>query len=65
MLLEYENLACKSETTLQQPWAYTTKEGDVRCIRHIINLAVQAALTSLKVVLAEEPNAYRLKYRAA
>ena len=32
MLSEYENLACKNETTLQQQWAYTTKEGDVRCI---------------------------------
>jgi hypothetical protein len=41
------------------------KEGDVRCIRHIINLAVQAALTSLKAVPADEPNAYRLEYGAA
>ncbi|KFY96083.1 hypothetical protein V500_02574, partial [Pseudogymnoascus sp. VKM F-4518 (FW-2643)] len=65
MLSEYENLACKNETTLQQPWAYTTKEGDVRCIGHIINLAVQAALTSLKAVPADELNAYRLEYRAA
>jgi hypothetical protein len=65
MLSKYENLACKNETTLQQPWAYTTKEGDVRCIGHIINLAVQAALTSLKAVPADEPNAYRLEYGAA
>jgi hypothetical protein len=56
MLSEYENLACKHETTLQQPWAYTTKEGDVRCIGHIINLAVQAALASLKAV-PDEPDA--------
>jgi hypothetical protein len=65
MLLEYENLACKHETTLQQPWAYTTKEGDVRCIGHIINLAVQAALTSLKAVPADDSDAYRLEYGAA
>jgi hypothetical protein len=24
----------------EQPWSYTRKEGDVRCLGHIINLAV-------------------------
>jgi hypothetical protein len=26
-------------------WSFTCKDGDIRCLRHIINLAVQAALT--------------------
>jgi len=25
---------------LQQPWSFTRAEGDVRCIGHVINLAV-------------------------
>ena len=33
---------------LQQPWPFTRKEGDVHCIRHVINLAVQDALKTLK-----------------
>jgi hypothetical protein len=65
MLLEYEKLACKHEPSLQQPWSFTVKEGDVRCLGHIINLAVQAALTALKAVPADEPEAYRLEYGAA
>jgi len=65
MLSEYENLVYMHETTLQQPWAYITKEGNVRCIGHIINLAVQAALASLKAVPTDEPDAYRLEYEAA
>ena len=65
MLLEYEKLATKGEVTLQQPWSFTTKEGDVRCIGHIINLAVQAALTSLKAEPLEQADAYRLEQGAA
>jgi hypothetical protein len=34
----------------EQPWSFTHKEGDVQCLRHIINLAVQDALTHLKAV---------------
>ena len=48
MLSEYEKIASKQHTTIQQPWTFTVKEGDVRCIAHIINLAVQATLKSLK-----------------
>jgi hypothetical protein len=33
---------------LQQLWPFTRKEGDVRCIKHVINLAVQDALKTLK-----------------
>ena len=41
----YENGDC-----LEQPWSFTRKEGDVRCIGHIINLAVQDALSQLKAM---------------
>ena len=41
----YEDRDC-----LEQPWSFTRKEGDVQCIRHIINLAVQDALSQLKAV---------------
>jgi hypothetical protein len=51
MLEEYElatYLAQTTTQTLEQPWHFTQKEGDVRYIRHIINLATQVALTQLK-----------------
>jgi hypothetical protein len=51
MLEEYELATYSARTTtqtLEQPWHFTQKEGDVRCIGHIINLAAQAALTQLK-----------------
>ena len=50
---------------LQQPWSFTRVEGDVRCIGHVINLAVQAALKTLKAELAEETEAYRMIYNLA
>ena len=50
---------------LQQPWLFTQVEGDVRCIGHVINLAVQAALTTLKAKPAEETETYRLVYNSA
>ena len=50
---------------LQQPWPFTVREGDVRCVAHIINLAVQAALTSLKVVPSSEVEAYKQPVNAA
>ena len=37
----------------------------MRCIAHIINLAVQAALTVLKAVLEEQSKAYRDELNAA
>ena len=36
---------------IQQPWSFTRKEGDVCCIGHVINLAVQEALKTLKAIL--------------
>ena len=50
---------------LQQPWSFTRKEGDVRCIGHVINLAVQDALTTLKAVPAEKTKVYQIVYQAA
>jgi hypothetical protein len=45
----------------KQPWNFTQKEGDVRCIEHIINLAVQAALTQLKATPSKETESYRIE----
>ncbi|KFY97750.1 hypothetical protein V500_01934 [Pseudogymnoascus sp. VKM F-4518 (FW-2643)] len=58
MLSEFEKLASERQASIQQPWKFTVKEGDVRCIAHIINLAVQAALKSLKASPDTETEAY-------
>jgi hypothetical protein len=50
---------------VEQLWSFTQKEGDVRCIGHIINLAVQAALTCLKTVPSKEANEYQMEYQQA
>jgi hypothetical protein len=63
MLATYEKASLSKPVeepiSVQQPWTFTVKEGDVRCIAHIINLAVQAALTVLKAVPEEQSEAYR------
>jgi hypothetical protein len=58
MLEQYEIGACSTPVTLQQPWAFTVKEGDVRCMAHIINLAVQEALKTLKATPSNSPDIY-------
>ncbi|KFZ01193.1 hypothetical protein V500_00859 [Pseudogymnoascus sp. VKM F-4518 (FW-2643)] len=65
MLSEYEKLASNCQTSTQQPWTFTVKEGDVQCIAHIINIVVQAALKSLKADADTETEAYRCKQGAA
>jgi hypothetical protein len=65
MQLESEKLASTNPISLKQPWAFTAKAGDVRCIGHIINIAVQAALASLKATPDERVEAYRLEIGAA
>jgi hypothetical protein len=50
---------------LQQLWSFTRKEGDVRCIRHVINLAVQRALKILKAEPAKEAETYQMIYNSA
>jgi hypothetical protein len=44
----------------EQLWSFTRKEGDVRCIRHIINLAVQDVLTHLKAIPSDISETYRM-----
>jgi hypothetical protein len=62
MLEEFEKYALLNfKNTLQQPWHFLVEEGDVRCIAHIINIAVQAALTSLKSVPSKDCNIYRFE----
>jgi hypothetical protein len=65
MLSEFEKLAQAYPTSSQQPWTFTVKEGDVRCIAHIINLAVQATLKALKADPSAEINDYRCELGAA
>ena len=50
---------------LQQPQLFTRKEGDVQCIGHVINLAVQEALKTLKAEPAEETETYQMIYNSA
>jgi hypothetical protein len=49
----------------EQPWSFNRKEGDVRCLRHIINLAVQDALTHLKAVPSDISETYRMEANEA
>jgi hypothetical protein len=65
MLAEYEKIARDQEVTTQQPWTFKVKEGDVRCIAHIINIAVQDALKTLKAAPAEQAESYRCEQGAA
>ena len=67
MLCNFEATASfyEDDNSLQQPWSYTRKEGDVRCLGHIINLAVQEALKQLKAVLLDESKDYRMDANAA
>ena len=48
----------QKDPNLQQPQSFTCKEGDVCCIAYIINLAVQAALNTLKAVPAIQLESY-------
>ena len=47
--------------TTNQPWSFTVKEGDVQCMAHIINIAVQAALTTMKAVPLDKLESYRVQ----
>ena len=44
---------------------FTIKEGDVQCMAHIINLAVQEAMKTLKATPSEDWAAYKCKEDAA
>ena len=47
MLDEFESLVEEYRKLMpnspQQPWSFTRKQGDIRCLGHVINLAVQEA----------------------
>ena len=69
MLHQFEETAKEQQhekpNNLQQPWSFTQKEGDVHCIGHVINLAVQDALKTLKAQPAEETETYQMLYNSA
>jgi len=69
MLAEYEAISAERQALTnnnpQQPWPFTRKEGDVRCVAHVINLAVQAALKTLKAVPLEQVESYRVEVGSA
>ena len=50
ILAEFEKASSLKEYESHHPWYFTVKEGDVRYVAYIINLVVQAALTSLKAI---------------
>ena len=59
---EYKKLMPNSP---QQPWSFTRKQGDIRCLGHVINLAVQEALTQLKATPSDVSETYRMKRNEA
>ena len=62
MLNEFEAAASFYEDgdCLEQPWSFTHKEGDVQCLGHIINLAVQDALKQLKAMPSDISETYQM-----
>jgi hypothetical protein len=62
MLLSLEDKAKTqrkaSPSSVHHPWSFTHKDSDIRCLRHIINLAVQAALTQLKAIPSDFTELY-------
>jgi hypothetical protein len=69
MLLEFKEEAKSqrkaSPSSPYHPWSFTRKDGDIRCLGHIINLAVQAALTQLKAIPSATSESYRMEVNAA
>lgn len=61
MLRHFEIAAALGDNSLYHPWTFKVVEGDVRCIAHIINLAVQSALKTLKSEAEDDPNAYHFE----
>ena len=49
--------------TSLQPWGFTRKEADVRCMAHILNLAVQDALKSINATPEEVQQYMRSRSR--
>lgn len=51
-----EHAQCVSPLDVEHPWSCTVKQSDVRCMAHVINIAVQAALKTLQAGPAPDPN---------
>ena len=62
---EAYNQQMASPVSAKHPWSFKVKDGDIRCISYIINLAVQAALTQLKATLSETAKSYCIEPNAA
>jgi hypothetical protein len=69
MLSQFESEAyiqrMASPVSAQHPWSFKVKDGDIRCIGHVINLAVQAALKQLKATPSDSTESYRMEPDAA
>jgi hypothetical protein len=69
MLSNFESKAYSqrmaSPVSAEHPWSFKVKDGDIRCISYIINLAVQAALTQLKATPSETAELYCMEPDAA
>jgi len=60
LLRTYESLVATRQTE-QQPWPFTVRNGDVRCITHVLNLSVQALLTSIRAEPSKEATEYQVE----
>jgi hypothetical protein len=62
MLDEFESLVEEYRKLMpdspQQTWSFTRKQGDIRCLGHVINLAVQEAMTQLKATPSDVSKTY-------
>jgi hypothetical protein len=65
--IEKECHAQRSNSTAlaYQPWNFTQEDGDVRCIAHVFNIAVQASLVQLKAILSKQVEDYRVELNTA
>lgn len=60
IMLKISETVAAEGTSPFQPWPFTVEKGDVRWMGHIINLAMQDALKTLKADPDEDPNSYHL-----
>lgn len=54
-----------SPVSAKHLWSFKVKDSDIRCVSHIINLAIQAALTQLKATPSETAESYCMEPNAA
>jgi hypothetical protein len=62
---EYYAQRCNLTALVYQPWNFTQKDGDVQCIAHVFNIAVQAVLVQLKAIPSNQVEDYRVEPNAA